>query len=174
MELQGRRKKTTNKVHRRIEGGHVEVWLDQRRMLEMWWDGGRGSAVVTSKGGSSLHLNDFCVISINSCALSSCVWFPDLLCAIFLIFFWGVISHIVFICLYFLFCFILVLGGQESRGVLRKICDMLEVIMKRMDVLSKLGNTTDTHRLDELSSALDRYSIALSCISICVYVYTCI
>lgn len=36
MELQGRRKKTTNKVHRRIEGGHVEVWLDQRRMLEMW------------------------------------------------------------------------------------------------------------------------------------------
>uniref|UniRef100_A0A671YTW1 alpha-1,6-mannosyl-glycoprotein 6-beta-N-acetylglucosaminyltransferase n=1 Tax=Sparus aurata TaxID=8175 RepID=A0A671YTW1_SPAAU len=49
-----------------------------------------------------------------------------------------------------------VLGGQESRGVLRKISDMLEVIMKRMDALSKLGNTTDTHRLDELSSALDR------------------
>lgn len=55
--------------------------------------------------------------------------------------------------------------------MLRKICDMLEVIMKRMDVLSKLGNTTDTHRLDELSSALDRYSIALACISICVYMY---
>ncbi|XP_029363602.1 alpha-1,6-mannosylglycoprotein 6-beta-N-acetylglucosaminyltransferase B isoform X1 [Echeneis naucrates] len=49
-----------------------------------------------------------------------------------------------------------VLGGQESRGVLRKISDMLEVIMKRMDTLSKLGNTTDAHRLDELSSALDR------------------
>uniref|UniRef100_A0A672Y4I6 alpha-1,6-mannosyl-glycoprotein 6-beta-N-acetylglucosaminyltransferase n=1 Tax=Sphaeramia orbicularis TaxID=375764 RepID=A0A672Y4I6_9TELE len=49
-----------------------------------------------------------------------------------------------------------VLGGQESRGVLRKISDTLEVIMKRMDALSKLGNTTDTHRLDELSSALDR------------------
>ncbi|CAB1447529.1 unnamed protein product, partial [Pleuronectes platessa] len=48
------------------------------------------------------------------------------------------------------------LGGQESRGVLRKISDMLEVIMKRMDTLSKLGNTTDSHRLDELSSALDR------------------
>lgn len=30
--------------------------------------------------------------------------------------------------------------------------------MKRMDTLSKMGNTTDTHRLDELSSALDRYS----------------
>lgn len=54
------------------------------------------------------------------------------------------------------------LGGQESRGVLRKISDMLEVIMKRMDALSKLGNTTDTHRLDELSSALDRYSILVS------------
>lgn len=34
--------------------------------------------------------------------------------------------------------------------------------MKRMDALSKLGNTTDTHRLDELSSALDRYSILVS------------
>lgn len=55
-----------------------------------------------------------------------------------------------------------VLGGQESRGVLRKISDMLEVIMKRMDALSKLGNTTDTHRLDELSSALDRYSFLVS------------
>ncbi|KAM6957026.1 alpha-1,6-mannosylglycoprotein 6-beta-N-acetylglucosaminyltransferase B [Aplochiton taeniatus] len=49
-----------------------------------------------------------------------------------------------------------VLGGPESRGVLRKISDMLEVIMKRMDTLSKLGNTTDSHRLEELSSALDR------------------
>uniref|UniRef100_A0A8C6VTU5 alpha-1,6-mannosyl-glycoprotein 6-beta-N-acetylglucosaminyltransferase n=1 Tax=Nothobranchius furzeri TaxID=105023 RepID=A0A8C6VTU5_NOTFU len=49
-----------------------------------------------------------------------------------------------------------VLGGQESRGVLRKISDMLEMIMKRMDALSRLGNTSDTHRLDELSSALDR------------------
>lgn len=52
------------------------------------------------------------------------------------------------------------LGGVESRGVLRKISDMLEVIMKRMDALSKLGNATDTHRLDELSSALDRYSLS--------------
>lgn len=52
------------------------------------------------------------------------------------------------------------LGGQESRGVLRKISDMLEIIMKRMDALSKLSNTTDTHRLDELSSALDRYKVS--------------
>lgn len=49
-----------------------------------------------------------------------------------------------------------VLGGLESRGVLRKISEMLEVILKRMDALSKLGNTTDAHRLEELSSALDR------------------
>lgn len=49
------------------------------------------------------------------------------------------------------------LGGQESRGVLKKINDMLEMIMKRMDALSKLGNSTNTHRLDELSSALGRY-----------------
>lgn len=49
-----------------------------------------------------------------------------------------------------------VFGGPESRGVLRKISEMLEVILKRMDALSKLGNTTDAHRLEELSSALDR------------------
>lgn len=49
------------------------------------------------------------------------------------------------------------LAGQESRGGLRKITDMLEVIIKRIDALSKLSNTTDTtHRLEELRSALDR------------------
>uniref|UniRef100_A0A8C2X1V9 alpha-1,6-mannosyl-glycoprotein 6-beta-N-acetylglucosaminyltransferase n=1 Tax=Cyclopterus lumpus TaxID=8103 RepID=A0A8C2X1V9_CYCLU len=42
-----------------------------------------------------------------------------------------------------------VLSGHESRGVLRKISDMLEVIMKRMDALSKLGNATDSHRLED-------------------------
>lgn len=54
-----------------------------------------------------------------------------------------------------------VLGGVESRGVLRKISDMLEVILKRMDSLSKLDNTstTDARRLDELSSAINRYSM---------------
>lgn len=53
-----------------------------------------------------------------------------------------------------------VLGGMESRGVLRKISDMLEVILKRMDSLSKLDNTstTDARRLDELSSAINRYA----------------
>ncbi|XP_019723891.1 alpha-1,6-mannosylglycoprotein 6-beta-N-acetylglucosaminyltransferase B-like [Hippocampus comes] len=28
--------------------------------------------------------------------------------------------------------------------------------MKRMDTLSRLGNTTETHKLDELASVLDR------------------
>lgn len=51
-----------------------------------------------------------------------------------------------------------VLGSVESRGVLRKISDMLEVILKRMDRLSQLDNTstTEARRLDELSSAINR------------------
>ncbi|XP_062853441.1 alpha-1,6-mannosylglycoprotein 6-beta-N-acetylglucosaminyltransferase B-like [Trichomycterus rosablanca] len=49
-----------------------------------------------------------------------------------------------------------VFGGVESRGILRKISDMLEVIMKRMDNLSKLENTNDSRRLEELSSAISR------------------
>ncbi|XP_035380684.1 alpha-1,6-mannosylglycoprotein 6-beta-N-acetylglucosaminyltransferase B isoform X1 [Electrophorus electricus] len=49
-----------------------------------------------------------------------------------------------------------VLGGIESRSVLRKISDMLEVILKRMDSLSKLDNTNDSRRLEELSSAINR------------------
>ncbi|KAL6455667.1 hypothetical protein MHYP_G00355180 [Metynnis hypsauchen] len=48
------------------------------------------------------------------------------------------------------------LGGVESRGVLRKISDMLEVIMKRMDSLSKLEHVNDSRRLEELSSAINR------------------
>lgn len=53
------------------------------------------------------------------------------------------------------------MGGVESRGVLRKISDMLEVILKRMDSLSKLDNTSTTdasRRLDELTSAISRYT----------------
>ncbi|MCI4375824.1 hypothetical protein PGIGA_G00115200 [Pangasianodon gigas] len=49
-----------------------------------------------------------------------------------------------------------VFGGVESRGVLRKISDMLEVIMKRMDTLSRLENANDSRRLEELSSAISR------------------
>ncbi|XP_073689304.1 alpha-1,6-mannosylglycoprotein 6-beta-N-acetylglucosaminyltransferase B [Garra rufa] len=50
-----------------------------------------------------------------------------------------------------------VLGGLESRGVLRKISDMLEIIMKRIDTLSKMSNSSESHRLEELSSALHRF-----------------
>ncbi|XP_036399461.1 alpha-1,6-mannosylglycoprotein 6-beta-N-acetylglucosaminyltransferase B [Megalops cyprinoides] len=53
-----------------------------------------------------------------------------------------------------------VLGGLESRGVLRKISDMLEVILKRIDTLSKLGNASDSRRLEELSSAISRFQPA--------------
>ncbi|XP_016312538.1 alpha-1,6-mannosylglycoprotein 6-beta-N-acetylglucosaminyltransferase B-like [Sinocyclocheilus anshuiensis] len=49
------------------------------------------------------------------------------------------------------------LGGLESRGVLRKISDMLEIIMKRIDTLSKMSNSSESHRLEELSSALHRF-----------------
>lgn len=56
-----------------------------------------------------------------------------------------------------LFC-VTVLGGLESRGVLRKISDMLEIIMKRIDTLSKMSNSSESHRLEELSSALHRCS----------------
>ncbi|CAG13769.1 unnamed protein product, partial [Tetraodon nigroviridis] len=54
------------------------------------------------------------------------------------------------------------LGGLESRGVLKKISDMLEVILKRIDNLSKLDNTStsDAKRLDELSSAISRFQPA--------------
>ena len=49
------------------------------------------------------------------------------------------------------------MGVVESRGVLRKISDMLEVIMKRVDSLSRLDNTSDSRRLEELSSAINRW-----------------
>lgn len=44
--------------------------------------------------------------------------------------------------------------------MLKKISDMLEVILKRIDNLSKLDNTStsDAKRLDELSSAISRYT----------------
>uniref|UniRef100_A0A3B3DEA7 alpha-1,6-mannosyl-glycoprotein 6-beta-N-acetylglucosaminyltransferase n=1 Tax=Oryzias melastigma TaxID=30732 RepID=A0A3B3DEA7_ORYME len=48
-----------------------------------------------------------------------------------------------------------VLGGVESRGVLRKISDMLEVILKRMDSLSKLDNSSSTDASGGLSIPAD-------------------
>lgn len=78
--------------------------------------------------------------------------------------------HLLFLLPCLSFCS--VLGGVESRSVLRKISDLLEVILKRMDSLSKLDNTstTDARRLDELSSAINRcvgfflYCLVLLCV----------
>lgn len=58
-----------------------------------------------------------------------------------------------------------VLGGPESRGVLRKISDMLETILKRIDTLAKLSNTSKSHSLEDLSSTLERYTV---CVCVCV------
>eukprot|EP00062_Callorhinchus_milii_P004504 gi/632942943/ref/XP_007886699.1/ PREDICTED: alpha-1,6-mannosylglycoprotein 6-beta-N-acetylglucosaminyltransferase B [Callorhinchus milii] len=47
----------------------------------------------------------------------------------------------------------------ESR-VVRKMTDMLEVIVKRMEPLAKLENVSDFRKLDELSSAINRFQPA--------------
>lgn len=39
-----------------------------------------------------------------------------------------------------------VLGGPESRGVLRKMSDLLELMVKRMDTLARLENGSELHR----------------------------
>uniref|UniRef100_A0AAR2L8K4 alpha-1,6-mannosyl-glycoprotein 6-beta-N-acetylglucosaminyltransferase n=1 Tax=Pygocentrus nattereri TaxID=42514 RepID=A0AAR2L8K4_PYGNA len=49
-----------------------------------------------------------------------------------------------------------VLGGVESRGVLRKISDMLEVIMKRMDSLSKLEHDLNFPACCETAGLVER------------------
>lgn len=40
-----------------------------------------------------------------------------------------------------------VLGGPESRGVLRKMSDLLELMVKRMDMLARLENSSEPHRV---------------------------
>ncbi|XP_074175733.1 alpha-1,6-mannosylglycoprotein 6-beta-N-acetylglucosaminyltransferase B isoform X4 [Rhinolophus sinicus] len=50
-----------------------------------------------------------------------------------------------------------VMGGPESRGVLRKMSDLLELMMKRMDTLARLENSSELHRAaGEGHFALDR------------------
>ncbi|XP_055510202.1 alpha-1,6-mannosylglycoprotein 6-beta-N-acetylglucosaminyltransferase B-like isoform X2 [Leucoraja erinacea] len=49
--------------------------------------------------------------------------------------------------------------GLESR-VLRKLTDMLEIILKRMEPLAKLENVSDFRKLEELSSALNHFQHA--------------
>ena len=53
-------------------------------------------------------------------------------------------------------CVPAVMGALESRGVLRRMSDMLEVLMKRMDILARLENSTDFHKGDEARFPLDR------------------
>ncbi|XP_051889290.1 alpha-1,6-mannosylglycoprotein 6-beta-N-acetylglucosaminyltransferase B [Pristis pectinata] len=49
--------------------------------------------------------------------------------------------------------------GLESR-VLRKMTDMLEIILKRMEPLAKLENVSDFRKLEELNSALNHFQHA--------------
>nr|XP_008009802.2 alpha-1,6-mannosylglycoprotein 6-beta-N-acetylglucosaminyltransferase B isoform X4 [Chlorocebus sabaeus] len=39
-----------------------------------------------------------------------------------------------------------VMGGPESRGILRKMSDLLELMVKRMDTLARLENVSELHR----------------------------
>lgn len=50
-----------------------------------------------------------------------------------------------------------VTGGLESRGALRKMSDLLELMVKRMDALARLENSSGLHRAPGHGhSALDR------------------
>lgn len=54
-----------------------------------------------------------------------------------------------------------VTGSPESRGVLRKMSYMLEVIMKRMDMLARLENSSELRKVDELAHySLDSFQPA--------------
>ncbi|KAF4797321.1 Alpha-1,6-mannosylglycoprotein 6-beta-N-acetylglucosaminyltransferase B [Turdus rufiventris] len=53
-----------------------------------------------------------------------------------------------------------VMGALESRGLLRRMSDMLEMLMKRMDILARLENSTDFHKGDEARFPLDRFQPA--------------
>ncbi|XP_061477809.1 alpha-1,6-mannosylglycoprotein 6-beta-N-acetylglucosaminyltransferase B isoform X1 [Rhineura floridana] len=54
-----------------------------------------------------------------------------------------------------------VMGALESRGVLRKMSDMLEMMVKRMDVLARLENSTDFRKGEEAHFPMDRYHPAV-------------
>lgn len=36
-------------------------------------------------------------------------------------------------------------GGSDSRGALRKMSDLLELMVKRMDMLARLENSSELH-----------------------------
>ncbi|XP_019358423.1 PREDICTED: alpha-1,6-mannosylglycoprotein 6-beta-N-acetylglucosaminyltransferase B isoform X3 [Gavialis gangeticus] len=54
-----------------------------------------------------------------------------------------------------------VMGALESRGVLRKMSDMLEMMVKRMDVLARLENSTDFRKGEEAHYPVDRFQPAV-------------
>uniref|UniRef100_H0WKL6 alpha-1,6-mannosyl-glycoprotein 6-beta-N-acetylglucosaminyltransferase n=1 Tax=Otolemur garnettii TaxID=30611 RepID=H0WKL6_OTOGA len=50
-----------------------------------------------------------------------------------------------------------VMGGPESRGILRKMSDLLELMVKRMDTLARLENSSELHRATgDMHFAADR------------------
>ncbi|XP_053903535.1 alpha-1,6-mannosylglycoprotein 6-beta-N-acetylglucosaminyltransferase B [Malaclemys terrapin pileata] len=53
-----------------------------------------------------------------------------------------------------------VMSALESRGVLRKMSDMLEMMVKRMDVLARLENSTDFRKGEEARFPPDRFQPA--------------
>ncbi|XP_049716489.1 alpha-1,6-mannosylglycoprotein 6-beta-N-acetylglucosaminyltransferase B isoform X1 [Elephas maximus indicus] len=56
-----------------------------------------------------------------------------------------------------------VMGGLESRGVLRKMSDLLELMVKRMDTLARLENSSELHRaVGDGHFAVDRSSPSAS------------
>uniref|UniRef100_A0A8D0GTB3 alpha-1,6-mannosyl-glycoprotein 6-beta-N-acetylglucosaminyltransferase n=1 Tax=Sphenodon punctatus TaxID=8508 RepID=A0A8D0GTB3_SPHPU len=50
-----------------------------------------------------------------------------------------------------------VMGAMESRGVLRKMSDLLEVMVKRMDLLARLENNTDFRKGEQAPFPMDRF-----------------
>nr|XP_038942128.1 alpha-1,6-mannosylglycoprotein 6-beta-N-acetylglucosaminyltransferase B isoform X3 [Rattus norvegicus] len=56
-------------------------------------------------------------------------------------------------------------GGPESRGALRKMSDLLELMMKRMDMLARLENSSELHRAASVAHlAADRLTPGASLI----------
>ncbi|XP_043944964.1 alpha-1,6-mannosylglycoprotein 6-beta-N-acetylglucosaminyltransferase B [Protopterus annectens] len=50
-----------------------------------------------------------------------------------------------------------VLGGLEYRGVLRKMSEMLEVLLKRMDSLTKMQNVSEFRKMEEFHSVMNKF-----------------
>ncbi|EDL34607.1 mannoside acetylglucosaminyltransferase 5, isoenzyme B, isoform CRA_a, partial [Mus musculus] len=56
-------------------------------------------------------------------------------------------------------------GSPESRGALRKMSDLLELMVKRMDMLARLENSSELHRTASVAHlAADRLTPGASLI----------